>query len=85
MTYSIAKAPLPILPLDKAHERAQCKEGKGVIECLTEIFKFYEWALMQLEGCLKFVNEEADISHESSDEEMLRDLAEIRDRLIGGY
>ncbi|XP_055959884.1 WPP domain-associated protein [Mercurialis annua] len=67
--------------MDKAQERAQSKEG--VIECLTEISKFYELAVMQLEGCLKFVQEETDSSFESSDEEVLGDLAEIKDRLVG--
>ncbi|XP_037495815.1 uncharacterized protein LOC110008797 [Jatropha curcas] len=67
--------------MDKAHERAQSKEG--VIERLTEISKFYELAVMQLEGCLSFVQEEADSSSEISNEEVLWDLTDIRDRLIG--
>ncbi|KAJ6892401.1 hypothetical protein NC651_025565 [Populus alba x Populus x berolinensis] len=67
--------------MDKAHERVHSKEG--VIARLHEISKFYELAVMQLEGCLKFVLEEADSSLESSDEEALGDLAEIRDRLEG--
>ncbi|KAJ9175538.1 hypothetical protein P3X46_014084 [Hevea brasiliensis] len=67
--------------MDKAYERAQSKEG--VIERLTEISKFYELAVMQLEGCLRFVQEETDSSFESSDEDVLGDLTEIRDRLIG--
>ncbi|WCJ19328.1 hypothetical protein M5689_001624 [Euphorbia peplus] len=67
--------------MDKAHDRAQRREGP--IECLTAISMFYELAVMQLEGCLKFLQEESDSSFESSDEEVLRDLAEIRDRLVG--
>ncbi|XP_065871401.1 uncharacterized protein [Euphorbia lathyris] len=66
--------------MDKAHDRAQRREGP--IECLTAISMFYELAVMQLEGCLKFLQEESDSSFESSDEEVLRDLAEIRDRLL---
>ncbi|KDP45087.1 hypothetical protein JCGZ_18529 [Jatropha curcas] len=67
--------------MDKAHERAQSKEG--VIERLTEISKFYELAVMQLDGCLSFVQEEADRSFEISNEEVLWDLTDFRDRLIG--
>ncbi|CAK7325471.1 unnamed protein product [Dovyalis caffra] len=68
--------------MDKAHEGVHSKEG--VIARLHEISKFYELAVMQLEGCLKFVAEEAaDSSLESSDEEALGDLAEIKDRLEG--
>ncbi|KAJ6357924.1 hypothetical protein OIU78_005705 [Salix suchowensis] len=67
--------------MDKAHERVHSKEG--AIARLHEISKFYELAVMQLEGCLKFVLEEADSSLESSDEEALGDLAEIKDRLEG--
>lgn len=67
--------------MNKAHERVHSKEG--VITRLNEISKFYELAVMQLDGCLKFVQEEADSSLESSDEEVLGDLTEIRDRLEG--
>ncbi|KAG6601161.1 hypothetical protein SDJN03_06394, partial [Cucurbita argyrosperma subsp. sororia] len=66
--------------MDKAHERV--KSGEGVIERLHEISKFYELSVMQLDGCIKFVEEETD-SHnpESSHEEVLAGLAEIRNRL----
>ncbi|KAJ4846675.1 hypothetical protein Tsubulata_019720 [Turnera subulata] len=67
--------------MNKAHERVHSKQG--VIARLNEMSKFYELAVMQLEGCLTFVQEEADSSLESSDEETLFDLAEIRDRLRG--
>lgn len=66
--------------MDKAYERAQSKEG--AIVQLTEISKFYELAVIQLEGCLKFVQEETDSNFENNDEYFLGDLTEIRDRLI---
>uniref|UniRef100_A0A2N9F2T6 WPP domain-containing protein n=1 Tax=Fagus sylvatica TaxID=28930 RepID=A0A2N9F2T6_FAGSY len=68
--------------MDKAHEKVKSKEG--VVERLNEISKFYELAVMQLEGCLKFVQEETDSCIlESNHEEVLEDLTEIRDRLQG--
>jgi hypothetical protein len=68
--------------MDKAHEKVKSKEG--VVERLNEISKFYELAVMQLEGCLKFVEEETDSCIlESNYEEVLADLKEIRDRLHG--
>lgn len=68
--------------MDKAHEKVKSKEG--VVERLNEISKFYELAVMQLEGCLKFVQEETgSCILESNHEEVLEDLTEIRDRLQG--
>ncbi|GAV69973.1 hypothetical protein CFOL_v3_13472 [Cephalotus follicularis] len=68
--------------MDKAHEKVKSKEG--VIERLNEISKFYELAVMQLEGCLKLVQEETDgYILESSHGDLLADLKEIRDRLQG--
>nr|XP_023887896.1 WPP domain-associated protein [Quercus suber] len=68
--------------MDKAHEKVKSKEG--VVERLNEISKFYELAVMQLEGCLKFVQDETDNCVLDSDqEEVLADLTEIRDRLQG--
>jgi hypothetical protein len=68
--------------MDKAHEKVKSKEG--IVERLNEMSKFYELAVMQLEGCLKFVQEETDSCLlESNHEEVLADLKEIRDRLQG--
>ncbi|KAF5742538.1 putative WPP domain-associated protein [Tripterygium wilfordii] len=68
--------------MDKAHERVQSKEG--VMGRLNEISKFYELAVMQLEGCMKFVQEETESKTlESSHEDILMDLTEVRDRLQG--
>ncbi|KAF4361875.1 hypothetical protein G4B88_009247 [Cannabis sativa] len=69
--------------MNKAHKRVKSKEG--VIERLNEISKFYELAVMQLEGCIKFVQEEPDIFilESNSEEDVLAGLAEIRDRLRG--
>ena len=68
--------------MDKAHEKVKSKDGD--IGRLNEITKFYELAIMQLEGCLKFVEEETDnCIPESSHEKMLQDVKEIRDRLQG--
>ncbi|CAK9317040.1 unnamed protein product [Citrullus colocynthis] len=66
--------------MDKAHERVKSREG--IIERLHEISKFYELSVMQLDGCIKFVQEETDTQNpESSHEEVLAGLAEIRNRL----
>lgn len=68
--------------MDKAHEKVKSKEGD--IERLNEISKFYELAVMQLDGCIKFVQEEIDnYNPESRHVEVLADLSEIRDRLQG--
>ncbi|KAA0034726.1 WPP domain-associated protein isoform X2 [Cucumis melo var. makuwa] len=66
--------------MDKAHQRVKSREG--VIERLHEISKFYELSVMQLDGCIKFVQEETDTHNpETSHEEVLAGLAEIRNRL----
>ncbi|KAK9283342.1 hypothetical protein L1049_011583 [Liquidambar formosana] len=68
--------------MDKAHEKLKSKEG--VIERLIEISRFYELAVMQLEGCLKFVHEETEsYTLERGHEEVLSDLTKVRDRLQG--
>ncbi|KAI4351385.1 hypothetical protein L6164_005755 [Bauhinia variegata] len=68
--------------MNKAQERMNTK--KGVIERLNEISKFYELAVMQLDGCISFVESETGSSIlESNLEEVLDDLIEIRDRLQG--
>ncbi|PRQ58818.1 hypothetical protein RchiOBHm_Chr1g0363431 [Rosa chinensis] len=65
--------------MNKAH--AKMKSKGGVLERLNGISRFYELAAMQLEGCLKFVRQETSYILESSDEQVLSDLSEIRDRL----
>ncbi|KAF7811776.1 WPP domain-associated protein [Senna tora] len=69
--------------MNKAQEKMKTK--KGVIERLHEISKFYELAVMQLEGCLSFVQAETERSSvlDSNHEEVLADLREIKDRLQG--
>ncbi|KAL9659684.1 hypothetical protein QQ045_024493 [Rhodiola kirilowii] len=68
------------LAMNKAHEKL--KSRQGVIGRLIEISKFYELAVMQLDGCLKIVEEETDsLSLEVNHEETLSDLYIIRDRL----
>lgn len=68
--------------MDKAHERVKSKEG--VIERLHEISKFYELSVMQLDGCIKFVQLETDSQNPEEEirhREILSGLAEIRNRL----
>ncbi|XP_021897910.1 LOW QUALITY PROTEIN: WPP domain-associated protein [Carica papaya] len=68
--------------MEKAHEKL--KEKRGVISQLNETSKFYELAVMQLEGCLKFVQQETgSYILESCHEELISDLTEIKDRLQG--
>lgn len=68
--------------MDRAHGKVKSKDG--VIERLNEISKFYELAVIQLEGCMKFVQEDADNNmFESCHEKVLADLEEIKDRLQG--
>ncbi|KAK6228189.1 hypothetical protein SCA6_000529 [Theobroma cacao] len=68
--------------MDKAYRKVRSKNG--VLERLNEISKFYELSVMQLEGCLKFVQEETDnCVLESCHQVLLEDLTEIRDRLQG--
>ncbi|KAK7271040.1 hypothetical protein RJT34_26629 [Clitoria ternatea] len=66
--------------MNRAQERMKTKTG--VIERLNEISKFYELAVMQLEGCLSIVHAETESSFlESNHEELLDDLREIKSRL----
>ncbi|KAK4835112.1 hypothetical protein QYF36_005358 [Acer negundo] len=68
--------------MDKAHGKV--KSNGGVFQRLNEISKFYELAVIQLEGCMRFVQEETDGgSLETCHEKVLTDLTEIRDRLLG--
>ncbi|XWS07949.1 hypothetical protein CRYUN_Cryun41cG0035100 [Craigia yunnanensis] len=68
--------------MDKAYRKVKSKNG--ALERLNEISKFDELAVIQLEGCLKFVQEETEnYVLESSHEVLLEDLTEIRDRLQG--
>ncbi|KAL5733486.1 hypothetical protein ACOSP7_032828 [Xanthoceras sorbifolium] len=68
--------------MDKAHGKV--KSNGGAFQRLNEISKFYELAVIQLEGCMRFVQEEADGGIlESCHEKVLADLTEIRDRLLG--
>ncbi|KAA8539323.1 hypothetical protein F0562_026015 [Nyssa sinensis] len=67
--------------MDKAHKRLQTKDGP--IERLNESSKFYELAIIQLEGCLRLVQEETDSYILESSHEMLSDLMEIKERLKG--
>lgn len=68
--------------MNKAQEMMKTKTK--VIERLNEISKFYELAVMQLEGCLNIVHAETESSFlESNHEEVLEELREINDRLQG--
>lgn len=57
-------------------------QNEGILQRLNKISKLYE--LAQLEGCLKFVQEEiaSDIL-DYSNEDFIADLSEIRNRLLG--
>ncbi|XP_027346527.1 WPP domain-associated protein [Abrus precatorius] len=66
--------------MNRAQEKMKTKTG--VIERLNEMSKFYELAVMQLEGCLSIVHAETESTFlESNHEEVLNDLREIKDRL----
>ncbi|KAE8686309.1 caffeic acid 3-O-methyltransferase-like [Hibiscus syriacus] len=66
--------------MDKAYQKVKSK--KDVLECLNEISKFYELAMLQLEGCLNFVQEErGNYDFEISHDFLFKDLMEIKDRL----
>ncbi|XP_054817808.1 WPP domain-associated protein [Prosopis cineraria] len=67
--------------MNKAQEKMKTK--KGVIERLNEISKFYELAVLQLEGCLSFVKAETERNSilDSNHQQVLSDLREIKDRL----
>ncbi|XVF23637.1 hypothetical protein REPUB_Repub13aG0056600 [Reevesia pubescens] len=65
------------IAMDKAYRKVRSKNG--VFQRLNEISKFYELAVIQLEGCLKFVHEETENSVlDSSHEVLVDDLTEIR-------
>ncbi|GAB2276756.1 hypothetical protein Dimus_011472 [Dionaea muscipula] len=69
--------------MNKAHDKVRSKE-LGVIERLCEQSKFYELAIMQLEACVKFLQEEAGGCRFLENvyyEKLLSDLAEVGDRL----
>lgn len=66
--------------MNKAHEKLKSKEG--IIECYIEISKFYELAVMPLEVCLKFVQEETETcTLERSYEDVLSVLSMTKDCL----
>ncbi|KAI9075062.1 hypothetical protein K1719_042960 [Acacia pycnantha] len=67
--------------MNRAQEKMKTK--KGVIERLNEISKFYELAVLQLEGCLSFVQAvtERNIFLDTNQQQVLSDLREIKDRL----
>ncbi|PIA37390.1 hypothetical protein AQUCO_03000170v1 [Aquilegia coerulea] len=69
--------------MEHAFDKACSKEG--VLERLNDKSRFCELAVMQLEWCLKFVQEETDkfVMIESSyeREKLLNDLTETRDRI----
>ncbi|KAM7265662.1 hypothetical protein ACFE04_003345 [Oxalis oulophora] len=67
--------------MDKAHEKVKSKEG--AIARLNEISKFYQLAVMQLEVCMKFVQDESDsyTIPENNPGDVLAGLREVRDRL----
>lgn len=68
------------LAMNKAHEKLKTRQG--LIGRLIEISKFYELAVMQLDGCLKIVEGKTEkFSLEMNHDEMLFDLYIVRDRL----
>ncbi|XP_010551880.1 PREDICTED: WPP domain-associated protein isoform X2 [Tarenaya hassleriana] len=81
--FSVADSTMMLLvqqAMDRAHEKI--KTGPSVLLRLNAISVFYEFAVMQLDSCLSFVQQEADNSVlESNHKEELYDLREIRDRL----
>ncbi|XP_028804843.1 calponin homology domain-containing protein DDB_G0272472 [Neltuma alba] len=67
--------------MNRAQEKMKTK--KGVIERLNEISKFYELAVLQLEGCLSFVQTETERNSflDTNHQQVVSDLREIKDRL----
>ncbi|KAK4784195.1 hypothetical protein SAY86_018563 [Trapa natans] len=67
--------------MDRAHEKVK---SRGVIARLSEMSRFYELAIIQLEGCLKFVHEESEAcgEFEEGHQDLLIDLADIRNHLL---
>lgn len=67
--------------MDKAHRKVQSKDGP--IECLHQRSKFYEFAIIQIEGSLKLIQEETDNSRipEINRENMISGLMELKHSL----
>ncbi|KAJ0229576.1 WPP domain associated protein [Hirschfeldia incana] len=79
--FSMADSTMMLLvqqAMDKAHEKIKTKHG--LLLRLNAISLFYELAVLQLETCLNFVQQETD-NLESNHEEVVRDLRKIKDRL----
>ncbi|KAL0728081.1 hypothetical protein Bca4012_024174 [Brassica carinata] len=79
--FSMADSTMMLLvqqAMDKAHEKIKTKHG--LLLRLNAISLFYELAVLQLESCLNFVQQETD-NLESNHEEVVRDLRKIKDRL----
>ncbi|CAL5404466.1 unnamed protein product [Camellia sinensis] len=66
--------------MDKAHENVQSTDG--AIELLNARSKFYELAMVLVEGCSKLIEEKAEVP-ESNREKMLLDLTESGDMVRG--
>ncbi|XP_077251981.1 uncharacterized protein LOC143891243 [Tasmannia lanceolata] len=67
--------------MEKAYEKVCSKEGD--LECLNEKSRFFE-AIMQLEWCLKFVQEGMDsstVENSHEHENLVSDFMETRDRI----
>ncbi|KAJ4963801.1 hypothetical protein NE237_023740 [Protea cynaroides] len=68
--------------MEEAFDKVCSKEGN--IERLNDKSRFYELAIMQLEWCLKFIQEETDsyiVENKSERERLVSDLTETRDRI----
>lgn len=79
--FSMADSTMMLLvqqAMDKAHEKIKTKHG--LLLRLNAISIFYELAVLQLQSCLNFVQQETD-KLESNHEELVRDLREIKERL----
>ncbi|KAL6977231.1 non-specific serine,threonine protein kinase, partial [Sarracenia purpurea var. burkii] len=66
--------------MDKAHENVQSTNGS--IELLNARSKFYELAMILVEGCSKLIEEKPEVP-EIDREKMLKDLMESRDMVRG--
>ncbi|XP_042491920.1 uncharacterized protein LOC122071600 [Macadamia integrifolia] len=68
--------------MEEAFDKVCSKEGS--IECLNGKWRFYELAIMQLEWCLKFIQEETDsyiVEDKLERERLVSELTETRDRI----
>ncbi|XP_058101769.1 uncharacterized protein LOC131245966 [Magnolia sinica] len=68
--------------MEEAYKKVCSKEGD--LECLNEKSRFCELALMQLEWCLKFIQEEMDsyiVESSRERENLALDLTDARDRM----